>query len=1139
MHKSNGIILYSASDLSNFLDCEHLTTLDRLNLDNPLPVTEDDEEALLLQSRGIAHEKAYLEHLKASVSSFVEITDEEGMDGAMARTRAAMVDGVDMIYQAALADGAFVGHADFLKRVPLPSALGDYGYEVIDTKLSRAAKARYIVQLCFYSGLVAAVQQREPAMMHLVFGDRREEGFRYADYSRYFLTLKRRFVARMAEGAGETYPERCEHCDFCRWRGLCEERWLRDDHLNQVAGVGRSQIRKLRECGIDTLEKLARTEETTRVPGMAAETLLKLHRQAALQLKKRITGENQHELLPVEAERTRGFARLPKPDPGDIFFDLEGDPFEEDGLDYLFGIYYFQGKKPVFAPIWGHTRTEEKAAFELFMDFLAERLRTYPKAHIYHYAGYEQEALKRMMCLHGVREAEVDNLLRMGRLVDLYRIVREAVRLSEPRYSLKNVEHFYLEARTGEVKDAGASVVYYERWKETQDPELLARIADYNCDDVRSTYELRQWLLSLKPAGVPWYEPSGDNETKPADITALTEVEQRLLDYRGLLLADVPEEADEWTDDDALRALTFQLLDFHRRADKPVWWALFARAEMSEEDLIEDVEAIGAMTQDPRRPPRSEKKSFFYTYRYPEQETKLKSGDASVRTDTLTNLSHLLIDEENRVVTFTCSAKHGILPERLSIGSGGPIDSRKLKEALFRFADSLVQADGRYRALNGVLRQESPRIRGTPEGTPIIDASREALPQIIEAVANLDESFLFIQGPPGTGKTHTGSLIIVELLRRGYRVGVSSNSHKAINNLLGAVERAARKKRVSFRGLKKSTDEESRFNGALIHDVSSNKDIIAGGWQLVAGTAWLFADEGMDQALDFLFIDEAGQVALANLIAMGTSARNIVLIGDQMQLGQPIQGVHPGRSGESSLDFLLNGMATIPPDRGIFLDTTWRMHPDVCRFISDAVYDGRLVAHRVNGVQALVLGPDAHAALAPAGIRFLPVRHEGCSQRSEEEANLVADIYGSLLRQQHRDKDGRIGPITGDNILVVAPYNMQVNLLKRTLPEGARVGTVDKFQGQEAEVVIISMATSSGDDLPRHIEFLYSKNRLNVALSRARCLALLVASPDLLAIRCTTVEQMALVNTLCWVRDYADGPDRASTLSHGPPLPSE
>jgi uncharacterized protein len=366
----------------------------------------------------------------------------------------------------------------------------------------------------------------------------------------------------------------------------------------------------------------------------------------------------------------------------------------------------------------------------------------------------------------------------------------------------------------------------------------------------------------------------------------------------------------------------------------------------------------------------------------------------------------------------------------------------------------------------------------------------------------------------------------VALLKKGYRIGVSSNSHKAINNLLHGIEKAAKEQNFVFCGVKKSTKDnlDSYVNGEYIQDAFENKEIIKmlrhrQDCKLIAGTAWLFADQGMDQELDYIFVDEAGQVAVANLVAMGTSAKNIVLLGDQMQLGQPIQGVHPGRSGESSLEYLLNGLSTIPPERGIFLATTWRMHPDVCQFISDAVYDGRLHPESHNVNQVLVLNKDALPTILPSGIRYIPIEHDACSQRSREEATLIGELVNNLLKQCYQDKKGRIPPMTLDNILIVAPYNMQVNLLKSILPDGARVGTVDKFQGQEAEVVIVSMTTSSGEYLPRFIEFLYSKNRLNVAISRAKSLAIFIANPALMSISCNTPEEMALVNTLCWVRE--------------------
>jgi superfamily I DNA and/or RNA helicase len=424
--------------------------------------------------------------------------------------------------------------------------------------------------------------------------------------------------------------------------------------------------------------------------------------------------------------------------------------------------------------------------------------------------------------------------------------------------------------------------------------------------------------------------------------------------------------------------------------------------------------------------------------------------------DTGEPLGEVTIDEDALRVRIKVGPKRGVPPERLSIGPGNPIKDEVLRDALFRFADSVIAGSGRYPALEAFLRKDPPRIEGRAPGSPVV-ADAADIRQVIEAVAGLDRSCLFIQGPPGAGKTYSGSHVIVALLKLGKRVGVSSNSHKAINNLLAKVEAVAEETRVAFRGAKKSSgDDETRLNGKLIEDVESNDAMAAGGFQLVAGTAWLFSRPEFDQTLDYLFVDEAGQVAVANLVSMGTSARNVVLLGDQMQLGQPVQGVHPGRSGDSSLEYLLDGMATIPPARGVFLERTWRMHPNLCRFISDAVYDGRLQPARGTAHQRLVLGNGAHPELRPTGVRFVPAEHEGCRQRSDEEAAIVAELYQSLLLQ------------------------------------------------------------------PRNMEFLFSKNRLNVAISRARCLALVVASPKLLDVKCTTPEQMALVNTLCWVRNHPE-----------------
>lgn len=1128
MQKRDDRILCSASDLVNYLECEHLTTLDLIDLETPLPRTKDDDQAKLIQAKGYAHEAEFLTTLRGRHATVIDIAELGGsLEQKIANTLKAMHDGYEIIFQATLTDKNMIGHADFLRKVARPSALGDWSYEVLDTKLARSEKAKFIIQLGFYSELVAKAQDLVPLQMHVVLGDRTEVAYRCAEYSRYLSLVNRQFLDRITGSAQETYPVPCEKCDLCKWSGLCEGRRVKDDHLCQVANISRLQIKKLELNGVNTLEALGTLSSEIRIPKMTTETLEKLHRQARLQLLARQTGGNQLELLAHDEGAGRGFARLPQPNTGDLFFDMEGNPLEEGGLEYLFGVYFFQDGKPGFKAFWGHSRAEEKRAFEAFMDFVTGWLRKYPAAHIYHYAHYEQTALKKLMSLHGTRESEVDNLLRTQKLVDLYKVVREGIRVSEPRYSIKNIEHFYLERRSGDVTNAGASIVYYEKWKETGDPQLLKDIEAYNFDDVRSTYELRQWLLTLRPAPLPWANAANGGDGSPTpEVGELTMEEKRLIPYRERLIDTLPQDRTAWTLTEHLKELTYQLLDFHRRAAKPAWWEMFSRMEMDADGLMDDGACLGGLWPDPANPPRGDKRSIVHTYLFQEQESKLKTDDGASITQTGEPVRELKIDADHHRVSFKRSTKRGPLPDIVCLGPGMPVSTKALTGAVFRFANSVVEGSGTYPAIEAVLSQSLPTIRGITAGNPIVPADNASLPKIIEAISNLDSSYLFVQGPPGAGKTYTGSHVIVALLKKGCRVGVSSNSHKAINNLLEGVVKVAKEQNFSFRGAKKSTSGkvDSYFDGEYIEDVFNNEEIWGafgsdGEYRLIAGTAWLFSDAEMNQQLDYIFVDEAGQVALANLVAMGTSAKNIVLLGDQMQLGQPIQGIHPGRSGESSLEYLLNGMATIPAERGIFLGTTWRMHPDVCRFISDAVYDGRLEPEPNNAKQSLLLSDDAHPALMPTGLRYVPIEHDACSQRSQEEADLVLELVSSLLKQRFRGKHGKEHPMTLNDILVVAPYNMQVNLLKQVLPAGTRVGTVDKFQGQEAEAVIVSMTTSSGEYLPRYIEFLYSKNRLNVAISRAKCLAIFIANPALMAIRCSTPEEMALVNTLCWVQE--------------------
>ena len=1128
--------LFSATDIVNFSECVHLTSLDLIDLDTPLTRAVDDDQLRLVQEKGNEYEATYLKSMQAKHGPVIDIsrsgrTNQE----RQVATIDAMRQGAPVIYQATLLDDQFVGHADFLLRVEFPSKLGNYSYEVVDTKLAHRTKAKYLVQLMFYSDLLAKVQGVSPRSVHVALGNGKEEKYRVASYQFYFANLRARFLDHVnGPAAKATYPEPCARCDTCHWREICKQKWLDDDHLSQVANINKSQIERLNEAGIKTLRALGEMPSGTLVPSVAKGTLERLRHQASLQLRARQTGRRFVEpILPLPDEKAesgpRGFARLPAPADGDLFFDMEGDPFYgQGGLEYLFGLYFLENGQPRFKPFWAHSHSEERFAFEQFTDFVTAHLNRYPQAHIYHYAAYEETALKKLMCRYGTREKEIDQILRRQKLVDLYRVVRESIRTSEPKYSIKNIEHFYRGERHGEVKDAGASIIFYGKWKENGDPTLLQAIEDYNKDDVISTAQLRDWLISQRPKDLAWIDHNPIHEDVEEEARKKTkwveQHEQRLQQYEKILRAGISDEdGDRLNPDDHRRRLLFWLLDFYRRAAKPQWWMFYKRKTNSLENNREDPECIVGLTPDPNTPTRQEARSTRYTYCYTEQETKLRSGDQCVEIESGSPLNDLKINPDAFTVSFRMRSGRVPFETPFNIGLGKPINSDKLQAALMRYADSVIVGRNEgwrseYPAIDAIMRRDAPRLKGRKAGTSIVSSDAK-LTEIIAATAELDSSYLFIQGPPGAGKTYTGSALIVALLKMGKRIGVSSMSHKAINNLLKGVEAAAAKDGFKFKGCKKSNrgNLDQHVGGQLIIDVWENEKLISDEFQLVAGTAWLFAEPDLDRKLDYLFVDEAGQVALANLIAMATSARNVVLLGDQMQLNQPVQGVHPGESGASCLEYLLADLATIPPDRGIFLGTTWRLHPRICSFISEAVYDGRLKPQPETKRQVLRLGSTSDDALSEAGIRFIPVAHEGCANSSKEEAARVREIYDDLLRQEFVDKNGESRRVTSDNILVVAPYNLQVAMLRRVLPENAKIGTVDKFQGQEAEVVIVSMATSSSTDMPRNLEFLFSKHRLNVAISRAKSLAVVVASPRLLQTPCSTPEQMELVNILCWV----------------------
>lgn len=1076
----------SASRLNDFLGCPHQAAL---WLADVKPEGPSDPTLDLIRKKGFDHEAAVLARLIAELGHLTEIPTDLDYATREARTREAIASKSPLIYQAALVHENWQGFPDFLTG----RSDGEvFRFEPEDAKLARKAKGEHLLQLGLYAELLEqlyGVPVRN-GTVHVALGAPVRFDLRR---TRYILRrLIKSFEAFVAIDKQATTPVPCAACKQCDYKPRCESEWRAADSPYYVAGISGAQISKLAAAGITTLEKLASLTPSTPVDGIGSETLAKLAAQARLQHAARQSGQHGCELLPVEPGR--GFANLPPPDPGDLFFDMEGDPLAGDGLEYLFGIYGQTdgAANPSFKPIWGHDPVEEKAAFENTIDVFTAQMRRHPKAHIFHYATYEPAHLKLLAMRHATKEAELDQILRERRFVDLHRIVVQAIRTSAESYSLKDLEPFYGQSRSGEVKTAAASIVEYEKWCTTGDQAILDEIARYNEEDCVSAAQMRDWLETLRPSGGQFNPVLSQRDGRPelkADRVAL---EARKQQVAASVRAATRSDAET-------REVIAQLLWFHQRAHKPAWWAVFERQDWSDEELVNDAESLGALSRDPSVAPITVKRSVDTAYVFPPQDTKLKVNDKPSIAATVAYAGQIieLSAEEGRII-LRRGTQAGEMPERMSLVPK-PIDMQNVPDAVLSFAERFVgNSAPEDRAILDILTRSMPRFRDRQPGAAIQGLNEDLIHAVIRATRDLDHSYLFIQGPPGTGKTFTAARAIVALLKSGKRVGVASNSHNAINTLLKEVEKCAAEDGFQFAGAKRGSADnaESAFTSKNIKTIFKSEEI-NGTHRLVGGTVFHFSRDDQRGTYDYLFVDEAGQVSLGNLVAMGPSAANIVLIGDQMQLAQPVQGVHPGETGLSCLEYLLQDRATVPEERGILLNITRRLHPNLCAFISDAIYDGRLTAHSSTKERYLVLQPNAPAQLKPAGLSFVAVNHDGCTQSCRTEAEAIRDLITALCDQK-LVRDGRESSLTLSDILVVAPYNLQVNLLRHTLPSDVKVGTVDKFQGQEAAVVIVSMTTSRGIDAPRGTEFLFNPNRLNVAISRAQSLAIVVHSSQLL-----------------------------------------
>lgn len=1088
MRKVNGLTVLSATDLTKHTACAHTTTLDLAYLsgDTGLVPAAADEASALIADKGDAHEKAILADLAGGGTTVAIPTGISDLAASNA-TLTAMRDGADVIYQACLAGGRWSGRADFLIKSDRPSDLGPWSYDIADSKLARTLRVPALVQMAVYAEGLTALQGVAPRQLIVITGDRAAHPWRTVDVASYAARLRRSLEKAVDERpATESAPT--SYCVQCRWSAHCTQEWIERDDLSQVAGLRRDQRQSLIDHGITTLRQLADATDDEVRGALTRVTRPRLRQQARLQVAERESGTPGYEILAPEPHR--GLNALPEPNPGDVYIDFEGDPWAEggQGREYLVGIWDRAG---TFTDYWAHDRAAEKKLTEDLVDDLTGRLARHPGMHVYHYAPYEVTALKRLTSTYATREIELDQLLRREVFVDLYAVVRAGLRISKPSYSIKKLEAFYWsDSRSesgAEVADAGSSIVEYERWLENGDQDILDAIREYNRDDVRSTHDLHGWLEGRRAeaiaTGAALTRPHREAEQPPKpDELAELELAEQLVDAGHELLAG--------------------LVGWHRREARPQWWDFFRLGDLQTDELIEDRAAIGA----PEGPelvgdvlsPTGRATSKAWRYTFPPQECAFRAGDGVRDVDTNDPIGTVLeIDAEVGTIVLKLGAKK--LPGNArGFGALAPINDGVLRESIQ--ATAAIALDGgdnlALRLLSGIV--PSADLLAALPG----EDNAHRLARIGQA---LDGEVLAVQGPPGTGKTYCGGELIRQLVAAGKKVGVVAQSHEVIRNLLRTADVAA---------LQKVSADTKTAPAPHVTEATENAGVLdalgAGEVSLVGGTAWLWARPEMIDSVDVLVIDEAGQFSLANAAAVAPAARSLVLLGDPQQLRQPTQAQHPYGAGISALEHIIGEHDTIPDDRGVFLETTWRMHPRISAFISELAYDDRLES--VAGRERVQI--NAQQIGAP-GLYWLPVQHELRSARSPEEAAAVASLVEHLLAGTWDDGSGTQRPITESDILIVAPFNAHVAELRKALPAGVKVGTVDKFQGQQAAVVIYSMASSSAGDAPRGMDFLYDVHRLNVAISRAIAAAIIVASPTLLDAAVQTPEQLRSVNALC------------------------
>ena len=1098
MNSKKNISAYSILDYSQ---CKYKTWLDFIQKPNAYP-KNIDPWLEIIRKIGIEHEESYLSDLKKGEIVY-EIDKNLDFSDKEKKTDEAIKKGEKIIYQPFLKYGKNTGSPDFLVKS------GDL-YEPWDIKSSFKLKPENILQICHYSYILDKKYNLLPKLGKIILRDRSVQTININKFYDYFLSVNKGMKSFIDKQNKTPYPSKCNLCNVCEYKLFCEEKWKNDDHLNQVANVTKKQINILEENNIKTLKKLAETNENSTFKGINQYTLEILIDQAKLQQDYKKNNQLKYQLIYEKKKRLKdplkliGFEILPKSNDNDLFFDIEGYPMYYDpsnkssGLEYLFGVYYRSFGKEIFKKFIAKNTEEEKVAFEQLIDFLFSHLKKNKDAHVYHYNSYEETAIKKLSQKFETKISEVDYILREKKFIDLYKVLKDSVILSVENYRLKTIEKFYKLDREDDITSGLDSLVAFEKYLESGHEDILNEIVKYNKQDCKSLIYLQEWIEKLRPKNL---ESPPQIESKPLSENAIEQIKKE---------NDVEKKINDIeTEDENIISILKQLNFYNRKEQRPDWWSHFSNIEKNTEEFIEDNNCVGGMTKINETINGSNRIANFI---FPEQITKMKTGDYVLDQNGLNRVFISNIDYGNNKLSIRIGKDK---PIPTSLTPSTPITTRSIDNAV---SDFIINFDYKnsYPAIKEFLKREDSKYKQN------LDVMENSIDSITKRIKNLNNSYLVIQGPPGTGKTFTISRVIVDLIKNNYKIAIVCHSHKAIINLIEAIDDYSSEINLNFEGIYNSGSRKLDKNFSNIEIKNTNK-IPTKNYDLIAGTAWALSnpihreDSEKNKNFDYIFFDEAGQISISKLIASSMSSKNIIMIGDHMQLPQPSVSTIDGDSSLSPIEYLLKEKNTISDEKGIFLDKTYRMHSNICTFISDSFYENRLISDISNANQIVKTTKEKSI---PNGIYLLDLKHEGSSVQNNREAEVIRQIYNKLINKTWIDREKKKNKINYEDILVVSPFNAQVNLIKEKLGSNALVGTIDNFQGQEAPIVIISYSASDPENIPRGTDFFFDFRRLNVSLSRAKCLAIILINQELFDYHCNTVEDMERLNFFCKLSSY-------------------